>query len=90
MLVRFKSAHYDGNNYWPIGVHDFPEQLNGREVVFFKAGEPPKGNVYVLPRSAEPAEKNDPSPLEKDKPTALSEIANTANTGFVEAMKTKK
>jgi hypothetical protein len=90
MLVRFKSAHYDGSYYWPIGVHEFPEKINGRKVVFFKAGEAPEEGTYVLPRTAEPAEKKDPSPLEKEEPKALSEIANTGNSGFVEAMKPKK
>jgi hypothetical protein len=90
MLVRFKSAHYDGTTYWPIGVNNLPEEIDGRKVVFFKAGMAPDPKVYVLPRSAEPAETNDPSPDEKEKPTALSEIANTANTGFVDAMKNEK
>jgi hypothetical protein len=90
MLVRLKSSFYDGKTFWPIGVHELPDEINGLKVVFYNEKTKPNQGVFTLPRSAEPAEQSDPSPnAPADKPMALSEISNAKSTNFVEAMKTK-
>lgn len=89
MLVRLKSAFYDGFTFWPIGVQDIPAEIGGRKVVFFDENKKAGAGEFVLPRTAESAEKLEAKPETGDKPMALSEIGNAKPQGFVEAM-TKK
>lgn len=90
MLVRFKSAHFDGSTFWTVGVHDFPAEINGKKVVFFDGKATNDEKVYLLPRSAVPADSAVPAVApERDKPMALSEVGKSPAVGFVDAMKSK-
>lgn len=86
MLVRFRSAFFDGNTLWRIGVHNFPDTINNRKVVFALDKDKPK-NAFVLPVSATLASGPEIVESTAEIPRALSELNSVRPAGFVEAMK---
>ena len=95
--AKFRNPFFDGANYYPAGIQEVPDTINGKPVYFADDPNIPRDNdgnpkdAFVLPPSAVRTDAAPAAPV-VDKPIALSEMgqANAKPNSFVEAMADKK